>query len=528
MIEEIMRAYHPEGWWFDGSCFTVRLCYCDRCRERFADEKGMDPPTTVTDKAWNAYHEMQRQIYRECIRDTAQRIHKIDPHCLVAVNWAYSLRMPEKPDAGIAYLTGDIGNRVEGLSAEAHWYDGTGWPFDLMTQLNTIYQQPIDGASAKRPTFGPKPPVQIQQEMAIVVANGGRFNVWDSPTPESGLTPMRHEFLAEHVAPWLAARKAWCLGSTRLPDVSLLNASTAHYAVTDAAGPVCFSRRDNRIEGAADLLPRLHLNYEMVGDWRLHEQDVRSPLLVVEHVKRLTQRDVNALVEFVRDGGRVLLSAMGINHGRGHPLHEVFGVTNIVGPKSAERLIAEADAATHTFAHHLFRVDLTTAETRIEVKDASGRRCPLLTSNRFGEGEAYYFATPMLTAHGNNAVPPELLHKVFRIVAPPENRHVTVEAPESVEIVLRKQAAALVLHLVNMATGKRETVAAGRRRYVTIRQLPQVPPCRISVRTDQKPSRVVLQPQDTPLTSWHYKNGRVEATLPEFDVHQMVLLELAN
>jgi hypothetical protein len=361
--------------------------------------------------------------------------------------------------------------------------------------------------------------------MAIVVANGGRFNVWDSPTPESGLTPGRHEFLAKHVAPWLADRKAWCLRSTRLPDVSLLNASAAHYAVTDAAGPVCFSRRDNRIEGAANLLPRLHLNYEMVGDWRLHDQDVRSPLLLVEHVKRLTERDVNALVEFVRRGGKVLLSAMGVNHGRGQPLHNVFGIRNIVGPKSAEQLTVEAGDGNYAFAHHLFRYDLTTAETMIEAKDASGQRSPLLTRNRFGEGEAYYFATPMLTAHGSSAVPLGLLRETFRMVAPPKDRRVTVAAPESVEMVLRKQGSSLVLHLVNMAAGKRETVTRGRRRYVTIRSLPKVPPCRFSVRAEQKPARVVLQPQGTVQTSWRYEDGRVHGIVPQFEVHQMVVLE---
>ena len=71
----------------------------------------------ATDPQWSAYHKMQRQIYREFLSRTAALIHQIDPQCLVSVNWAYSLRMPERPDPGMAYLTGDIGNRVEGLSA---------------------------------------------------------------------------------------------------------------------------------------------------------------------------------------------------------------------------------------------------------------------------------------------------------------------------------------------------------------------------------------------------------------------------
>ncbi len=141
MVREIMAGYGPAGFWFDGSVFTIRMCYCAKCRERFRREHGQDPPTKPTDKAWPVFQAMQRQIYREFVRETATMIHEIDPDCLVAFNWAYSLRMPEKPDPGIAYLTGDIGNRVEGLSAEAHWYDGTGRPFDLMTQLNTMVER---------------------------------------------------------------------------------------------------------------------------------------------------------------------------------------------------------------------------------------------------------------------------------------------------------------------------------------------------------------------------------------------------
>ncbi len=381
---------------------------------------------------------MQRQIYREFIEQTAAMIHELDPRCLVAVNWAYSLRMPEKPAAGVDYVTGDIGNRVEGLSAEAHWYDGLGLPFDLMTQLNTQYPGDVEGGSPERLSFGPKPPVQIQQEMAIIVANGGRFWIWDNPTPESGLIASRHEYLARHVAPWLKERKAWCLGTRRLPDVSLLNASTAHYAVTDAAGTVCFNRRDNRIDGAATTLPRQHLNYEMVGDWRLHEQDIRSPVLIVEHPKRLTSEDVDALVAYVRDGGTLLLAGMGLQR-ENDALHEVFGIAAVVGPKQAERLIVTRDARELAFEHHLFRPDLAGAETVIPVVDARGDQQPLLVRHRFGEGVAYYFATPLLSEHGKNLIPDLLMRAVLEEVLPTSKRLVTTDAPESVEIVLRAE-----------------------------------------------------------------------------------------
>ncbi|MGB2823340.1 MAG: hypothetical protein WBF17_20325, partial [Phycisphaerae bacterium] len=94
MVREIMDRYSPGGFWFDGSCFTVAVCYCEKCRERFGRETKLPVPTRPGDKGWARYHEMQRRIYREFVERTAAIVHGKDPNCLVAVNWAYSLRMP--------------------------------------------------------------------------------------------------------------------------------------------------------------------------------------------------------------------------------------------------------------------------------------------------------------------------------------------------------------------------------------------------------------------------------------------------
>ena len=114
----------------------------------------------------------------------------------------------------------------------------------------------------------------------------------------------------------------------REPDVSLLHSAAAHYAVTETA-TTSFTKQDNRIDGAADVLPRLHLNYEMVPDWRLEAQDVRSPLLIVEHPKRLMRKTVDALIEYVQGGGRLLMTGMGI--GLDKRLEEAFGIAAFTG-----------------------------------------------------------------------------------------------------------------------------------------------------------------------------------------------------
>jgi hypothetical protein len=461
---------------------------------------------------------VQRRVYREFVGRTCQMIHAIDPDCLVTFNWAYSLRMPEKPDPGIAYLTGDIANRVEGLSAEAHWYDGVGLPFDLMTTGYTFVDD--DG----RPHRRPKPVPQIQQEMAIVIANGGRFNLWDNPSPTSAIDPNLHRFYGRVVGPFLRSRQPWCLGSQRVPDVSLLHSSAAHYALADRTAN-SFNRADPPIDVAADLLARLHLNYEMVGDWRLRTQDINSGLLIIEHPAALDERDVTAMIRYVESGGHLLLTRMGMHHDE--RLKALFGLAPLGEPAEPEKLTCTIRDRRFSFRQSPVAVRPVAAKIRLHATDSEGARRPLLTINRRGRGLAYYVSVPMFSGFDKHALPFDLVREIMSVVWPAERRQVTTEAPAHVEIVLRRKGNCHILHLVNLAPGER-TYASQRGWYrpVTIRSLPQVGPHKTTIRLPRRPKSVILQPEGVALTDWTYRKGRVELRVPAFDVHRMIVVEL--
>ncbi|HUV65675.1 MAG TPA: hypothetical protein VMW24_17395 [Sedimentisphaerales bacterium] len=520
MLKEIMAGYDPDGFWLDGSVFTISLCYCPSCRERFKRQTDMELPENESEPGWSQFHEMQRQIYREFINNTCKLIHSTDPDCLVSFNWAYSVRMPEKPDPGIAYLTGDIANRVEGLSLEAHWYDGVGIPFDLMT-TGYAFEQP-DGMPMRKV---PKARPQMEQEMAIVVANGGRFNLWDNPSATSGLDPNMHQFYSKIVQPFLRSRQRWCLGSKRLADVSLFHGAAAHYALAESTVR-SFNKANNRIDGAAAILPRLHLNYEMVGDWRLHVQDVCSPLLLVEHPKKLTDKDIDGIIQLIKAGGNVLVTGMGVQQDR--RLLSVFGIAKVGHSQSPENLTSTINGRDYPFRHYLYKVTTGMAETLLTVTDAGGEVWPLLTANSYGEGTAYYVAIPLLSAHGEQTPPLEMVRDVMTAMVPPEKRLVTTEAPDHVEVVLRQKNSQYILHEVNMAKGQRtySPQRPGAYRPVTIHSFAPVKPHKTSIRVPSRPKRITMQPGDTEIKNWGYVEGRVELVVPAFDVHQMVVVQL--
>ena len=360
--------------------------------------------------------------------------------------------------------------------------------------------------------------------MAVIIANGGRYFVWDDPTPESGLTPERFVYMQQVVAPFLRARQAWCLGYQRVPDVSLLNAASAHYAVTEQK-TTSFTRPDNRIDGACRTLAQLHLNFEMLGDWRLLDQDVRSPVLIVEHPKRLSSETRTALIDFVRAGGHLLMTGMGLV--TDERFADVFGLRLQQNPTHDEPLRGHLPNQEVAFRHWLYRVVPKGAETLISVADQAGQRYPFLTGHQYGQGKAFYVSVPLLSLHGPDVVPEPLIRAVFEHAVPAESRWLTSDAPDTVEVVLRKKENQYAIHLVNMAPGDRQSFKVGTRGYTMITGLPPVPRSHVSARLPARPKAVWLEPQHQKLPDWKYDRGRLTVELPEFAVHQVVAIQLA-
>ena len=464
MVDEIIDRYHPAGFWFDGSCFTVRNCYCAKCRERFEKEYHLAPPKSPQQPGWKEFVEMQRQIYREFCEQTATRIKRRAPDCLVCFNWAYSLRMPEEPPAGIDYFSGDHGCQVDELAVDAIWYDSQGRPFDLMT---TIWYADSQGQHNK-------PAHQLQQEMAIIISHGGRYFAWDNPTPESGLRPERYEMMAQVVTPFLRVRQPWCQESRALPDVALFHGAAAHYSLNESS-PVAFSRNNPPLLAACESLRRMHLTPEIISDKRLETGDIRGKLLILEDTLLLTDANRQALRRYVENGGQVLLTGKGV-----------------VQSGLAENPVG----------------------TELEVK-------------KVGRGKVYFLSRPLFQTQGdgNLASAAQVLGKVL---PPGERRLIANAPESVEILLREKGDQTIVHLINVAKGIRSQDPKSNAFVSLRIDQLPPAPACRVSVALDRRPTSVLLQPQDKPVVNWVWNNGRVEFEVPGFDVHQMVVITLES
>ncbi len=513
MIEEIMTNYQPDGLWFDGSVFTIKNCYCNVCKARFRKEKNFEVPTSPGKPGWTAYKDMQRQIYREFLYKTVDRIKQKDPKCLVTINLAYSMHMPEKPYERLDYFTADFGNEVEELSQEAHWYDNQGKPFEIMTTVH------IDGGSRGKQ---PKPKGQIEQEMAIIIANGGRYNGWDNPDSKSAISATMGQHMRDVVAPFLRARQPWILQTKRLPDVSLLYSATAHYAATDTVSNAFLSA--TYFIPVTDKIREAGLNYEMLPEYKLEDGRIESKLVIVENPAALSESNIKALRKFTEAGGTILVTGQGVMAGN---MPELLGIAQPESAGAATDLRVMGDKQAYPFTHKFYRTQARGAQVLVKAKEGQGTEYPLLTSHQVGKGKAMALLVPFVSREKGKSyqLPTALLEEILEKALPAEQRLLVTDVPPTVETVLRRKGNAHIVHLVNHAEGDRELIKTTWHKYYYITNIPPVQATHISVQLPAKPAKVTLQPQNQALPNWQFKEGRLEADVPGFAIHQMVVVE---
>ena len=516
MLNEIIDLYHPEGFWLDGSCFTVQNCYCDKCQERFMKETGWTAPLNPEAKGWDEYKEMQRQIYRELVENTSKTIKLRDPYCLVAINLAYGNQMPEEAPSYLDYLTCDIGNKVDHIPAQACWFDSQNKPFDLMT---TAFYNDYNNKIVV-----PKPKGQIEQEMAAIIANGGRYFVWDNTSPKGGLSKERFEMLGEVVAPFLRSRQVWCVDSKRVPDVSLFQGSASHYAATRSSTKA-FTTENKAITDANLSLREMHLNHEMISDERLSKLDIHGQLLIIEDPLALTSENRVAILNFVTKGGTLLITGHGIED------PEMQKITGLMVEKAPDRVMeckVNIEGKQLSFNQQMASVIMTNAKKVIVGSLENGEEIILLALNKLGKGKVYSVPFALFSSRVlgiEMEIPQKFKEYVMESILPVSKRLTSTDAPSSVEIVLREKDNQKVVHLVNMAKGERTRDERNSWNLSTcIKNIPATPPCLVTLSLPGKPKSVTLQPQGVEVKDCIYENGHLQIQVPSFDIHQMLII----
>ena len=306
-IEEVLRNYEVDAMLFDGP-WVERACYCESCRARFRKDVGTDIPRAAGDPLWNRYVAWYINAHREVRQRLSDTVHRMRPGMPVWHNSAYSLRTPEVVPAHVGGITTDIEPEDQFFNGgyQARYWTMVGRPFDVM---NTAFLKWWGD-------WGVKPASALQQEVATIIANGGRTWIGYQMTHTFDVAPAVMEQLGEALA-FVKEREHLLKGAEPMPYVAVLRSTRAYFA----GGTAQFWPDDVHLRGAHRLLLESGIPYHFLHEEALAMRLKEYRAVVMPDVRYLPPKLVSALQSYVEDGGVVLATyRTGSEDADGNPL----------------------------------------------------------------------------------------------------------------------------------------------------------------------------------------------------------------
>jgi hypothetical protein len=509
MIPELTEAAHNyelDGSWVDGDCWAVKPDYCAAAQQKFLALTGIGVlPKKTEDKGWNEFLEMQREQFRQYVDLYVGELHRARPGYQITSNWMYSTFIPERPTVALDYLSGDVADAMAVRQArlEARYLSRCGKPWDLMS-WGFEHGSPVQVQSAK-------PAVELEQEAAIVLAQGGAYQIYYVPTRAGWIDDRVVETAAE-VGRFCRQRQHWSHRSESLPEVGVLYSGHSLYRTANRVFGG-WGRFEDPAAGAVDLLLACGYSVDVVPDWQAAECVAKYPLMVVPDWQEIGEEMVTTLAGYVGGGGRLLVC--GAENAR--LFSSVFSL-RLAGP-AEERTYFVADASGYAQVNGSWvGIDTPAAETIAwawAAPDSRKDAVPLAVRIQHGKGSAVVCAGPLASAYANASTP--ILRSVAHAMTEPLYAPMVSLGSDdpALEIVLRRKDGQTLIHVIN-TEGAPDT---GEFRHSGI--VPRTGPMRLRIRLAAAPAKVVLEPEGT-LLRGAYKDGAWEGELPELHIHSIV------
>jgi len=513
---EIIEKYDVDGFWVDGDNWAARACWCDLCKAEFTKRTGIkEIPTKKDQPHWEEWMAFHRDLFVEHVTRYTNAVHARKPGCLVVSNWMYTLREPDAVKAPIDYLSGDFSPAwgADVAAIEGRVMDSREMSWDLMA-----WGFANAGVEGSPWTF--KPALHLEQEVSEVVALGGAVMVYETPQRSGWLTGWHNEIIAE-VGEFCRARKEPCFHSKTVPQAAVIQLREHYYAedggmfnYSDASGAV------NPLQGALQALLETHRSADILTEDAALKRMNEYKLVVVPEETRLSNPILNAIEEFARSGGYVLMSGEHLSQDypalvgaspRGKALAEetwlplgkrAVSVGNAWQPVTPQ-------AGTEVLACRLKQQE--------PGKDATDQA--VVTKRVLGKGAIIAVHGPVFRNYFREHCPAlrEWIGNLVEGLGVPWVAEVA--GPPHLEMILRQKDGKLLVNLINRGSG--EMLSKNR---VLVDELPPIENVVVQVRRKQRPKSVTVVPADLKI-HWSYKNGLAVIKVPQVGIHRVLVVE---
>ena len=507
-LKEVADAYDLNGVWVDGECWAVKVDFSPAAKEAFTKATGIkEIPTKRDDPHWAEYLAFQREQFRKYVTRYINALHAHKPGFEITSNWLYSTLVPEPITVPIDFISGDFSpnDSVNTARLEARYIGSTGMPWDLMAW--GFNHGDNCGWSIKTA-------LQLKQESAVVLAQGGGFQIYYQPTRAGWIDEWMVDIMAD-VAEFCRERQSVSHKTQPVPQVALLLSSASTYDKTDRLfGP--WGSLLNPLQGVLHGLLELHYSVDVMAEHKLMEKLSQYPVVVLPECHKIPDDLRLALVNYVRDGGQLLL--IGVESAS--LFKDMLGVTYEGDPVDTGAFV-KAGGAMAWLGGVWQKVNPTTARIvgeRYPTQDGRGKGECAVTINQYGKGQVGAIYGPMGSVFYRSHYPVirQMLSDVMQKLFP--QPIVELNAPACVDVSVRRQDDKLLVHLAN--TVGMQVPAS----YAVIDFIPSLEQMELIVRLEKKPKKVYVVPDDFEVKT-HWSDGKLSVLLPKLDIHSVVVIE---
>jgi len=509
-LKELSSVYGVDGVWVDGDCWAHRLDYSPKTIELFTKKTGLtEIPQKAGDPNWKEFLQFSRDGFKAYVTKYTNALHQFNPKFQVASNWAFSTLLPEKVSIPIDFISGDFSplNSMNSARSEARFIRNQGKPWDLMAWG-------FSWVGNEEGTQCVKSAPQIERELATVISLGGGVQIYLQQKRDGSIYNWMIPMLSD-AAKFCRERQPWCQNVVGVPQIGLILSTNALYAKTDRLFG-SFDKELTPLKGIMQNLLASQYVVDIVAEHQLTEIN-KYPLLIYPEWETITTDFKKKLLDYVSQGGKLLL----------------------IGPNSASLFKDELNVTVTTppavknngLEYNHWIAELMSLSQGVnpgsgvksfgkyyQAINMDGPSEIAATITPYGKGELAATHLEMGKAYTNRSAPVlrDFLAALVKEIVP--KPMVTVTGSHYVDVTLNRKEGALILNLVN-ASGPHDN-----EKVMVHDEIPPVGPLKIALQLPSKPQKVMLQPENIPMT-FTYRNGVLECSLPLLKIHEIVVIE---
>ena len=297
-IKEMLEYFGVEGMFYDMP-FWPHVCHCPACRKRWREEEGGSIPTETEGEAWERLLAARRRWMGEWAQAVTDCTKALRPDISVEQNFAAAISHGAEVSVGdeiseaCDYTGGDLYGGFPEQSFTCKYYRSASrnQPFEYMTcrcdpnlQKHTIT----------------KPERQLELAVMLTCAHHGATLMIDAIDPAGTLDARVYQLLGRVFAKEIPFEPY--LTGDMLADVGVMY----HLPSKAARHGHSFTHHHAALQASKTLSSR-HIPYGVVT-YRSFPDLSNYPVIIAPLVHSLSQDERGALVDYVRNGGKLYLS----------------------------------------------------------------------------------------------------------------------------------------------------------------------------------------------------------------------------